>query len=139
MAASVASFEPVRGQATSTSKAGGDRRGRATPHNAWRAHRDRGGAVIAALTLARRSGYAVTRSPDAADRSMAAMTSWRRRQCRRTGHRVTLTDAGVARLTETAPIHAHGIAEYFMSRLDDQELAVLESALDKVTVDCTFG
>ena len=52
---------------------------------------------------------------------------------------VTLTDAGVARLTETAPIHAHGIAEYFMSRLDDQELAVLESALDKVTVDCTFG
>jgi DNA-binding MarR family transcriptional regulator len=52
---------------------------------------------------------------------------------------VTLTDAGVARLTETAPIHAHGIAEYFVSRLDDQELAVLESALDKVTVDCTFG
>jgi DNA-binding MarR family transcriptional regulator len=52
---------------------------------------------------------------------------------------VTLTDAGVARLTETAPIHAQGIAEYFVSRLDDQELAVLESALDKVTVDCTFG
>lgn len=52
---------------------------------------------------------------------------------------VTLTDAGIARLTETAPFHAHGIAEYFVSRLDDQELAVLESALDKVTVDCTFG
>jgi DNA-binding MarR family transcriptional regulator len=52
---------------------------------------------------------------------------------------VALTDAGVARLTETAPIHAHGIAEYFVSRLDDQELAVLESALDKVTIDCTFG
>jgi DNA-binding MarR family transcriptional regulator len=52
---------------------------------------------------------------------------------------VALTDAGVARLTETAPIHAHGIAEYFVSRLDDQELAVLASALDKVTVDCTFG
>ncbi len=52
---------------------------------------------------------------------------------------VTLTDAGVARLTETAPIHARGIAEYFVSRLDDQELAVLESALDKVTVNCTFG
>lgn len=52
---------------------------------------------------------------------------------------VALTDAGAARLTETAPIHAHGIAEYFVSRLDDQELAVLESALDKVTVDCTFG
>jgi DNA-binding MarR family transcriptional regulator len=52
---------------------------------------------------------------------------------------VALTDDGVARLTETAPIHARGIAEYFVSRLDDQELAVLERALDKVTVDCTFG
>lgn len=46
----------------------------------------------------------------------------------------------VARLTETVPAHAHGMAEYFVSRLDDQDdLAVLESALDKVTVSCTFG
>lgn len=52
---------------------------------------------------------------------------------------VALTDAGVARLTETAPVHVRGIAEYFLSRLDDQELAALESALGKVTVDCTFG
>ena len=52
---------------------------------------------------------------------------------------VALTSAGVARLTETVPVHVRGIAEYFVSRLDDQELAVLESALDKVTVDCTFG
>jgi len=52
---------------------------------------------------------------------------------------VVLTDAGVARLTETVPAHVRGIAEYFVSRLDDQELAVLESALDKVIVDCTFG
>jgi DNA-binding MarR family transcriptional regulator len=52
---------------------------------------------------------------------------------------VALTAAGVARLTETAPIHARGIAEHFVSGLDDQELAVLETALDKVTVDCTFG
>ena len=52
---------------------------------------------------------------------------------------VALTDAGVARLTDTVPAHARGIVEYFVSRLDDQELAVLESALDKVTVDCTFG
>jgi len=52
---------------------------------------------------------------------------------------VALTDAGVARLAETIPAHARGIAEYFVSRLDDQELAVLETALDKVTVDCTFG
>jgi DNA-binding MarR family transcriptional regulator len=52
---------------------------------------------------------------------------------------VALTDAGVARLAETVPAHARGIAEYFVSRLDDQELAALESALDQVTVDCTFG
>jgi DNA-binding MarR family transcriptional regulator len=52
---------------------------------------------------------------------------------------VALTDAGVARLTESAPVHARGISELFVSRLDDQELAVLESALEKVTVDCTFG
>jgi DNA-binding MarR family transcriptional regulator len=52
---------------------------------------------------------------------------------------VALTDAGVARLTETVPVHARGIAEYFVSRLEDEELAVLESALDKVTIDCTFG
>jgi DNA-binding MarR family transcriptional regulator len=52
---------------------------------------------------------------------------------------VALTDVGVARLAETVPAHARGIAEYFVARLDDQELAVLESALDKVTVDCTFG
>src|SRR6266568_3048631 len=52
---------------------------------------------------------------------------------------VALTDAGVARLTNTVPAHARGIAEYFVTRLDDEELAVLESALDKVTVDCTFG
>ena len=52
---------------------------------------------------------------------------------------VALTDAGVVRLTETVPAHARGIAEYFVSRLEDEELAVLESALDKVTIDCTFG
>jgi DNA-binding MarR family transcriptional regulator len=52
---------------------------------------------------------------------------------------VGLTDAGVARLTETAPAHARGIATYFVSHLEDEELAVLERALDKVTPDCTFG
>jgi DNA-binding MarR family transcriptional regulator len=52
---------------------------------------------------------------------------------------VGLTDAGAARLSETAPVHARGIAEYFVSRLDDEELAVLERTLDKVTIDCTFG
>jgi DNA-binding MarR family transcriptional regulator len=52
---------------------------------------------------------------------------------------VALTDTGVARLRETAPVHARGISRLFVSQLDDQELAVLERALDKVTVDCTFG
>ena len=52
---------------------------------------------------------------------------------------VALTDAGVARLTETAPVHLRGVLELFVAQLDDQELTVLKSALDKVIVDCTFG
>jgi DNA-binding MarR family transcriptional regulator len=52
---------------------------------------------------------------------------------------VALTDAGVARLAETAPVHLRGVAERFVAHLDDQELAVLEGAFGKVTVDCTFG
>jgi DNA-binding MarR family transcriptional regulator len=52
---------------------------------------------------------------------------------------VSLTDAGVARLTETAPIHARGVSQLFVEQLDEQELSLLKSALDKVTVDCTFG
>jgi DNA-binding MarR family transcriptional regulator len=52
---------------------------------------------------------------------------------------VALTEAGLARLTETAPVHLRGVSELFVAQLDDQELAVLKSALDKVTVDCTFG
>src|SRR4051812_2614864 len=49
---------------------------------------------------------------------------------------IALTDAGVARLTETAPVHLRGVATLFVDRLDDDELAVLERALDKITVDC---
>jgi DNA-binding MarR family transcriptional regulator len=52
---------------------------------------------------------------------------------------VALTDAGVARLTETAPAHARGISKLFIAQLDDQELAILELALRKVSVDCSFG
>jgi DNA-binding MarR family transcriptional regulator len=52
---------------------------------------------------------------------------------------VALTDAGVARVTETAPVHLRGVSKLFVERLDDQELAVLETALRKVIVDCTFG
>ncbi len=52
---------------------------------------------------------------------------------------VALTDAGVARVTETLPVHLLGVSKLFVDRLDDQELAVLETALRKVIVDCTFG
>jgi DNA-binding MarR family transcriptional regulator len=52
---------------------------------------------------------------------------------------VTLTEAGIARLAETAPVHARGISKLFVAQLDDQELALLERALNKVIVDCSFG
>ncbi|HEV8696049.1 MAG TPA: MarR family winged helix-turn-helix transcriptional regulator [Candidatus Limnocylindrales bacterium] len=52
---------------------------------------------------------------------------------------VALTDAGVARLTETAPVHARGVSKLFVAQLEDGELAALESVLNKVIVDCTFG
>ena len=52
---------------------------------------------------------------------------------------VALTEAGMARLAETAPVHTRGIAKLFVAQLDDQELALLERALNKVIVDCSFG
>lgn len=52
---------------------------------------------------------------------------------------VALTAAGARRLVETAPVHLRGVAELFVAKLDDQELAALESALEKVTLDCGFG
>ncbi len=52
---------------------------------------------------------------------------------------VALTDAGVARLVETAPTRARGISKLFVEPLDDQELEILERALGKVIIDCSFG
>jgi DNA-binding MarR family transcriptional regulator len=52
---------------------------------------------------------------------------------------VRLTDAGAARVSQTVSIHLRTVAELFMAKLDDQELAVLESALRKVILDRTFG
>src|SRR5438309_6703736 len=52
---------------------------------------------------------------------------------------VALTEAGIARLAEAAPIHVGGISKLFVGKLDDQELALLERALTKVMVDCSFG
>ena len=53
---------------------------------------------------------------------------------------VALTDTGIARLKETAPVHARGISKLFVDKLNDKELAVLERALDKVIISgCNFG
>jgi DNA-binding MarR family transcriptional regulator len=52
---------------------------------------------------------------------------------------VVLTDAGLDRLTQVAPVHVRGVADLFIAQLDDKELAVLETALGKVTGECTFG
>src|SRR2546422_4912845 len=52
---------------------------------------------------------------------------------------VALTKAGIARLSETAPAHVRGISKLFVAQLDDQELALLERALNKVIAECSFG
>jgi DNA-binding MarR family transcriptional regulator len=94
------------------------------------------------------------RMTELADRTLSSRSSMTRRIDRMVGEGlvgrtsadgdargvvVALTDAGVRRLTETVPVHLRGVAELFVARLDDEELAALESALGKVTVDCTFG
>src|SRR6266480_7006974 len=52
---------------------------------------------------------------------------------------VALTKAGISRLGETAPLHSRGISKLFVSQLDDEDLALLERALNKVILDCSFG
>lgn len=52
---------------------------------------------------------------------------------------VTLTQKGVSRFEETAPIHIRRVAELFVTPLDDEELAAVERAMKKVTLNCTFG
>ena len=52
---------------------------------------------------------------------------------------VRLTERGVARFTETAPIQLRRVVELFVAQLDDRELAVVELAMKKVTRNCTFG
>jgi DNA-binding MarR family transcriptional regulator len=52
---------------------------------------------------------------------------------------VALTEAGLARVKGTVPIHLRRVSELFIEPLDDEELAVLERALQKVTPDCSFG
>src|SRR6267143_2462039 len=52
---------------------------------------------------------------------------------------VQLTNSGLDRLTVAAPVHVRGVSDLFLTKLDNEELAVLASALAKVTLDCTFG
>ena len=106
--------------------------------------------VLAQLALAGGS----LRMAELADRALISRSGMTRRVARlsrtdlvRRGHTdadgrgvvVLLTEAGLDRLTETAPVHVRGVSELFLAKLDDHELAVLESALAKVTLNCTFG
>jgi DNA-binding MarR family transcriptional regulator len=52
---------------------------------------------------------------------------------------VALTGKGLARLEQVVPVHLRGVARLFVSKLDDRELALLKSALEKVILDCSFG
>jgi len=52
---------------------------------------------------------------------------------------IALTETGMARLAETLPVHLRGVSKLFMEQLDDEELALLERALDKVSRHCSFG
>jgi len=52
---------------------------------------------------------------------------------------VELTPAGRRALKRALPVHARGITRHFASRLDERELGLLEEALHKVTIDCSFG
>src|SRR5437870_11903807 len=47
---------------------------------------------------------------------------------------VVLTDAGVARLTEAGPVHPRAIADPFVTRLNQGEVADLKGVMDRVTV-----
>jgi DNA-binding MarR family transcriptional regulator len=106
--------------------------------------------VLAQLAL---SGGSL-RMSELADRALISRSGMTRRVARlgreglvRRGHTeadgrgvvVLLTEAGLGRLREAAPIHVRGISELFLAKLDDHELAVLETALTKVTLDCKFG
>src|SRR6266496_4550033 len=106
--------------------------------------------VLAQLAAA----HGELRMTDLADRALISRSGMSRRVARLTnegllrrdkagsdgrGVVVALTEAGIARLTQTAPVHARGISKLFVAQLDDQELALLERALDKVVVDSSFG
>src|SRR5712692_1040332 len=100
------------------------------------------------------AGHGELRMTELADRALISRSGMSRRVARLVdeglvrrdragtdarGVEVALTEAGIARLGETAPVHVRGISKLFVAQLDDQELALLERALNKVIVDCSFG
>src|SRR2546423_11297707 len=106
--------------------------------------------VLAQLAIAGGS----LRMSDLADRALISRSGMTRRVSRlfqeglvRRAHSdadargvvVQLTNSGLDRLTVAAPAHLRGVSDLFLTKLNHQELAVLESALAKVTLDCTFG
>ena len=52
---------------------------------------------------------------------------------------VALTSKGVSRFKAVAPVHIRGVVGLFGAPLDDEELAVVELAMKKVTRNSTFG
>lgn len=62
--------------------------------------------------------YLVERSHDALDRRVTY---------------VTLTDAGLKRLHDAAPVHMRGIHQHFTSYLSDAEAAAIQSAFSRIT------
>jgi DNA-binding MarR family transcriptional regulator len=52
---------------------------------------------------------------------------------------VKLTQNGLARLEQTVPVHVRAVSKLFVERLEDDELAAIERAMEKVTLDCSFG
>jgi len=51
------------------------------------------------------------------------------------GQEAVLTDAGLAALTEAAPLHLKTVRESFIDRLDDDELAVIGRVFTKIRGD----
>lgn len=52
---------------------------------------------------------------------------------------IAVTETGLTRLSAALPVHIKGVSKLFIDRLDDEELEVLERALNKVSVSCSFG
>jgi DNA-binding MarR family transcriptional regulator len=52
---------------------------------------------------------------------------------------IAISEAGLLRLSAAVPVHVEGVSKLFIDQLDDEELEVLERALNKVSVSCSFG